>query len=83
MPHLLGKQLGEAHWLLKQRGLAVSFIQTRALKGVEPGLVVAQRPSGGTNVRRQAMPITLVISRPPLPGEFNRPRPRTELSVPQ
>lgn len=84
MPHLLGKQLGEAYWLLKERNLALSFIQTRVLKGIEPGLVVAQRPGSGTNIRKRAVPITLVISRPPLPGEFNRPRrPRLEPNVPQ
>lgn len=83
MPHLLGRELGEAYWLLKERNQAVSFIQTRPLKGVEPGLVVAQRPAGGTNIRKKAVAITLVISRPPLPGDFSRPRPRVEPNVPQ
>lgn len=67
----------------KERGLAISFIQTRAVKGTEPGLVVAQRPAGGTTIGRRVAPITLVISRPPLAGEFNRPRSRTESNAPQ
>lgn len=84
MPQLVGAELDEAYRLLKTQGLAISYIQTRAVRATEPGRVLAQQPAAGTTLRRNRTSITLVISKPPMAGERRRPpRPSVDPPVPR